>query len=133
MGASADGAEMMTFLAPWKTDTFFIRSAVLSLLRLAYILGVRGGLFGGCKHSSGLDHVLCSGSGPVDVGRVALAKDMDLGPVHVQELAVMLDLSCNNTIILIQALFFSTWLGTHASTMSRDVPDIHGDRADFSQ
>ena len=32
-----------------------------------------------------------------------------------------------------QALFLSTWLGTHASIMSRDVPDIHGDRADFCQ
>ena len=32
-----------------------------------------------------------------------------------------------------QAVFLSTWLGTHASTMSRDVPDIHGDRADFCQ
>ena len=28
-------------------------------------------------------------------------------------------------------LFLSTWLGTHASTMSRDVLDIHRDRADF--
>ena len=32
-----------------------------------------------------------------------------------------------------QALFLDTWLGTHASTMSRDVLDIHGDRADFCQ
>ena len=32
-----------------------------------------------------------------------------------------------------QALFLSTWRGTHASTMSRDVPDIHGDRVDFCQ
>ena len=32
-----------------------------------------------------------------------------------------------------QALFSSSWLGPHASTMSRDVPDIHGDRADFCQ
>ena len=30
-------------------------------------------------------------------------------------------------------LFLSTWLGTHASTMSRDVPDIHWDQADFCQ
>ena len=32
-----------------------------------------------------------------------------------------------------QALFLDTWLGTHTSTMSRDVPDIHGDRTDFCQ
>ena len=32
-----------------------------------------------------------------------------------------------------QALFLDAWLGTHASTMSRDVPDIHWDRADFVQ
>ena len=32
-----------------------------------------------------------------------------------------------------QALFLSTWLVTHNSTMSRDVPDIHGDQADFCQ
>ena len=25
-----------------------------------------------------------------------------------------------------------TWLGTHTSTMSRDVTDIHGERADFA-
>ena len=35
--------------------------------------------------------------------------------------------------VLVAALFLSTWLGTHASTMSRDVPDIHGDQADFCQ
>ena len=28
---------------------------------------------------------------------------------------------------VVQALFLSTWLRTHASTMSREVPDIHGD------
>ena len=32
-----------------------------------------------------------------------------------------------------QALFWSTWFGTHALTMSQDVLDIHGDRADFCQ
>ena len=32
-----------------------------------------------------------------------------------------------------QALFLVTWLGTHASTMSPDVPDNHSDRADFCQ
>ena len=32
---------------------------------------------------------------------------------------------------LFQALFLDTWLGTQTSIMSRDVPDIHGDRADF--
>ena len=28
--------------------------------------------------------------------------------------------------------FLCAWLGTHTSTMSRDVTDIHGDRADFA-
>ena len=31
-----------------------------------------------------------------------------------------------------QGLFLDTWLGTHTSTMSREVTDIHGDRADFA-
>ena len=38
---------------------------------------------------------------------------------------------CQTFQVLYQALFLSTWLGTHTSTMSRDVPDIHGDQADF--
>ena len=32
---------------------------------------------------------------------------------------------------LAQGLFLGTRLGTHTSTMSRDVTDIHEDRADF--
>ena len=31
-----------------------------------------------------------------------------------------------------QGLFLCAWLGTHTSTMPRDVVDIHGDRADFA-
>ena len=31
-----------------------------------------------------------------------------------------------------QGLFLGTWLETHTLTMSRDVKDIHGDRADFA-
>ena len=38
----------------------------------------------------------------------------------------------NDEMLLHQALFLGTWLGTHALTMSQDVPDIHGDRADFA-
>lgn len=30
----------------------------------------------------------------------------------------------------IQGLFLDTWLGTHSSTMLRDIEDIHGERAD---
>ena len=35
-------------------------------------------------------------------------------------------------IAIPQGLFLGAWLGTHTSTMSRDVTDIHGDRADFA-
>ena len=31
-----------------------------------------------------------------------------------------------------QGVFLGTWLWTHTLTMSRDVADIHGDRADFA-
>ena len=31
-----------------------------------------------------------------------------------------------------QGLFLDAWLGIHNSTMSRDVTDIHGERADFA-
>ena len=31
-----------------------------------------------------------------------------------------------------QGLFLGTWLGTHTSTMSQDVTDIHGERGDIA-
>ena len=36
------------------------------------------------------------------------------------------------TQLVHQGLFSGTWLETRTSTMSRDVTDIHGERADFA-
>ena len=34
---------------------------------------------------------------------------------------------CRSAAPLPRVLFLDAWLGTHSSTMSRDVTDIHGD------
>ena len=34
--------------------------------------------------------------------------------------------------LVAQGFFLCTWLGTHATTMSQDVTDIRGERADFA-
>lgn len=47
-----------------------------------------GRLVNGGEHSGGLHHILGSSTGPVDVGRVALAEHGDLLAVHHQESAL---------------------------------------------
>ena len=59
---------------------------------------MHAGLLQGGEDTSGLDDVLGSRGGPVDVGRVALAEDCDLGAVHVQEGAVLLHLACKQSL-----------------------------------
>ena len=51
---------------------------------------MHGGLLQRGEYPGGLHHVLGPGLGPVDVGGVALVEDGDLGPVHDEELAVVL-------------------------------------------
>ena len=51
--------------------------------------------------------------------------------ILVQYLPYAWDLLMICRFVILQALFLDTWLGTHTSTLSRDVPDIHRDQADF--
>ena len=53
------------------------------------------GLLNGGEDTSGLNNVLGSSAGPVDVGGVPLSEDNNLGSVDVEESAVVLNLTCN--------------------------------------
>ena len=53
------------------------------------------GLLNGGEDTSGLNDVLGSSAGPVDVGGVSLSEDNNLGSVDVEESAVVLNLTCN--------------------------------------
>ena len=69
---------------------------------LTYLLGttlsVSKSLVCGGEDTSGLYNILSTSTGPVDSSRIPLVEHGDLVSVHVQELAVLLDLALELTV-----------------------------------
>ena len=91
MGASADGAEMTTFLAPPWIVSIKIPFPLTYVQKIYFEMN--RGLFGDGKDASGLDHVLCPSAGPVDVDRVSLVEDGDFVSIDEEESAIVADVS----------------------------------------
>ena len=58
------------------------------------------GLLNGSEDSSGLDNILGTSAGPVDVSRISLTEDDNLGSVDVQEGAIVFHLTYEKNLKL---------------------------------
>ncbi len=69
---------------------------------------MNSGLFNGGEDASALNDVFGSGAGPVDVGRVPLAEDDNLGAVDVQEGTIVLHLACGRVVTNYNSVMLSS-------------------------